>query len=94
MGSFLVRNSLTLGKLQKGGTLEVVHSEVAPNDWEVSLLDVQISGCALFLRTIGEQQHDVKSQFEPAKPHLIVTEAAAGVARDSTQTMARSPGSR
>ena len=83
-----------LGKLQKGGTFEVAQSEVSPNDWEVSLLDVQISGRALFFHTIGEQQHQVKSQFEPIRPDLGVTEAAARVARDSNQTVARSPGSR
>src|SRR3954452_4217717 len=32
-----------LGKLQKGGTFEVVQSQVAPRDWEVSLLDVHIT---------------------------------------------------
>jgi len=33
-----------LGKLRKGGTFEVVQSQVAPKDWEMSLLDVHISG--------------------------------------------------
>jgi hypothetical protein len=79
-----------LGKLQKGGTFEVVQTEVAPNDWEVSLLDVHISGRALFFHTIGEQQHEVKSQFELVRPDLSMTEAAARVARDSDRTMARS----
>ena len=83
-----------LGKLQKGGTFEVVQSEVAPNDWEVSLLDVQISGRALFFHTIGEQQHEVKSQFEPVRPDLGVAEAAARVARNSNEALARSPNSR
>jgi hypothetical protein len=83
-----------LGKLQKGGTFEVIQSEVAPNDWEVSLLDVQITGRALFFHTIGEQQHEVKSQFEPVRPDLGVARAAAKVARNSDQTVARSPNSR
>jgi hypothetical protein len=83
-----------LGKLQKGGTFEVVQSEVYPNEWEVSLLDVHISGRALFFHTIGEQQHEAKSQFEQVRPDLGVTEAAARVASDSNQTLARSPGSR
>jgi len=83
-----------LGKLQKGGTFEVVQSEVAPNDWEVSLLDVKITGRALFFHTIGEQQHEVKSQFEPVRPDLGVAQAAAKVARNSDQTIARSPNSR
>ena len=83
-----------LGKLQKGGTFEVVQSETSPHDWEVSLLDVQISGRALFFHAIGEQQHDVKSQFEPVRPDLGVAEAAARVARNSNQALARSPSSR
>ena len=83
-----------LGKLQKGGTFEVVQSEVAPNDWEVSLLDVHISGRALFFHTIGEQQHEVKSHFEPVRPDLGVAEAAARVARKSNEALARSPSSR
>ena len=83
-----------LGKLQKGGTFEVVQSEVAPNDWEVSLLDVQITGRALFFHTIGEQQHEVKSQFEPVRPDLGVAEAAARAARNSNEALARSPTSR
>jgi hypothetical protein len=53
-----------LGKLKKGGTFEVTQSEVAPGDWEVSVLDVHISGRALFFHTIGEEQHEVKSQFK------------------------------
>jgi hypothetical protein len=83
-----------LGKLQKGGTFEVVQSEISPHDWEVSLLDVQISGRALFFHTIGEQQHEVKSQFEPVRPDLGVAEAAARAARNSAEALARSPSSR
>jgi len=68
----------------KGGTFEVVQTEVAPNDWEVSLLDVHISGRALFFHTIGEQEHEVKSQFELVRPDLSVMEAAARVAKIPT----------
>jgi hypothetical protein len=57
-----------LGKLHKGGSFEVVQSEVASQDWEMSLLDVHISGRALFFHTIGEQQHEVRSHFKPVPP--------------------------
>jgi len=83
-----------LGKLRKGGTFEVVQSEVAPNDWEVSLLDVHISGRALFFHTIGEQQREVRSQFQPVRPQLSLAEAASRIAGNSNQTLARSQGSR
>ena len=77
-----------LGRIEKGGTFEVVQSEVAPRDWEVSLLDVHISGRALFFHTIGEQQHEVRSQFKPVPPDLTVAEAASIAARDSNQALA------
>ena len=77
-----------LGRIEKGGTFEVVQSEVAPQDWEVSLLDVHITGRALFFHTIGEQQHEVRSQFKPVPPDLTVAEAASIAARDSNQALA------
>jgi hypothetical protein len=66
-----------LGKLRKGGTFEVVQSQVAPKDWEVSLLDVQISGRALFFHSIGEQQHEVRTQFKPVPHGLNLAQAAS-----------------
>jgi hypothetical protein len=66
-----------LGKLKKGGTFEVMQSEVAPQDWEVSLLDVHISGRALFFHTIGEQQHEVRWQFKPVPSGLSLAQAAS-----------------
>jgi hypothetical protein len=72
-----------LGKLQKGGTFEVVQSEVAPRDWEISLLDVHITGRALFFHTIGEQQHEVRSHFHPVSPDLSLRDAASLAIGDS-----------
>ncbi len=77
-----------LGRIEKGGTFEVVQSEVAPQDWEVSLLDVHISGRALFFHTIGEQQHEVRSQFEPVPLDLTAAQAASIAARDSKEAFA------
>src|SRR5581483_5271383 len=37
-----------LGKIHKGGTFAVVQSEMAPSDWEVTSLNVNINGRALF----------------------------------------------
>lgn len=66
-----------LGKLEKGGRFEVVQSEVAPHDWEMSRLDVHISGRALFFHTISEQQHEVRSQFRPVPAELSLAQAAS-----------------
>lgn len=68
-----------LGKLQKGGSFEVVQSEVAPQAWEMSLLDVHISGRALLFHTISEQQHEIRSQFNPVPSGLSLAQAASMV---------------
>ena len=81
-----------LGRLEKGGSFEVVQSEVAPGDWEVSRLDVHITGRALFFRAIGEQQDEVRTQFQPVPSDLSLTEAASRVAGDSKPSQMGSHG--
>ena len=77
-----------LAKLHKGGTFKVVKSEVAPHDWELTLLDVHINGRALFFKTISEQQHETKSDFQRVPAGISLTEAAAMVKRDNPSTSA------
>jgi DNA-binding NarL/FixJ family response regulator len=57
--------------------------EVAPGGWEVSRLDVHITGSALFFHAIGEQQHEVRTQFQPVPSDLSLAEEASRVAGDS-----------
>lgn len=68
-----------LGKIRKGGTFLVVQSQVAPDDWELTLLDVHIDGRALFFHTIGEQQHEVMTQFQEVPQNVSLKQAAAMV---------------
>jgi hypothetical protein len=65
-----------LGNIHKGGTFSVEQSEVEPNDWEVTKLDVHISGKALFFHTISEQQHEIESNFKPVPADISLKEAA------------------
>lgn len=65
-----------LGKIHKGGTFAVVQSEVAPGDWELTKLDVDITGRALFFHTISEQQHERMTRFEPVPSNIGLKQAA------------------
>jgi hypothetical protein len=76
-----------LAKLHKGGTFKAVQSEIKPQDWELTLLDVHIAGRALFFKTISEQQHEVKSDFQPVPAGTTVAEAAEMV-KKNTETSA------
>ena len=77
-----------LAKLHKGGTFKVVQSEIAPHDWELTLLDVHINGRALFFKTISEQQHETKSDFQRVPSGISLAEAAAMVEKDNSSTSA------
>ena len=66
-----------LGKLYKGGTFKVRQTQLAPNDWETTTLDVHIGGRALFFHTISEQQTEVKSEFQPVPANTSLQQAAA-----------------
>jgi hypothetical protein len=65
-----------LGKLSKGGTFEVDQQDVGGGHWELTRLDVHISGHALFFATIREQQHEVISEFHQVPPSTTISEAA------------------
>ncbi len=54
-----------LGRLQKGGTFQVEHREVAPHHWQLTELHVHIIGHILFnFKTIGSQEDEVKTDFK------------------------------
>ncbi|MFZ0859590.1 MAG: hypothetical protein WAN18_02830 [Candidatus Sulfotelmatobacter sp.] len=59
-----------LGRLHKGGVFEVRQDEVAAGHWELTLVDVHITGKALFFKTIGEQQHEERSAFRQVPGNL------------------------
>jgi hypothetical protein len=65
-----------LGKLQKGGTFEVDQANAGRGHWEMTKLDVHISGHALFFATIKDQQHKVMTNFHEVPPGTTLARAA------------------
>ncbi|MBV8053048.1 MAG: hypothetical protein JOZ80_17805 [Acidobacteriaceae bacterium] len=65
-----------LGYLDQGGHFVVKQEEVAPGYWELTSLDVQMNGKALFFKTIAVQQKYVRSEFRQVPPDLDVAKAA------------------
>jgi hypothetical protein len=64
-----------LAKLHQGGTFNVERREVAPGQWEITETHVHIEGRALFFKTIGQQQDEVKSDFTPVPPGTTLEQA-------------------
>src|SRR5579862_4245896 len=54
-----------LGHLNSGGTFSVSMQNVAPGDWELKSLDVDMQGKALLFKTIGVQQRETYSNYTP-----------------------------
>lgn len=64
-----------LGKLQKGGTFHVEHTEIAPGIWRVTRTQVHIQGHALIFKSINEQQDEESTHYKPAPPSLSLAQA-------------------
>jgi hypothetical protein len=65
-----------LGHLEKGGEFTVKRAEIAPGDWELTELTVNMQGKALFFKSIAVQQKEVHSNFERMPDELTLADAA------------------
>jgi len=74
-----------LGYLDQGGSFHVEQSEVAPGHWEITLLRVNMHGKALFFKTIGVQQNEIRSDFQKVPENLTLAAAARELQQRSTQ---------
>jgi hypothetical protein len=73
-----------LGHLNPGGTFEVKQAPVARGYWELTLLKVQMTGKALFFKTIGVQQNYTRSDFKQVPDNLSLAKAAEMLQQQQT----------
>ena len=78
-----------LGHLDKGGTFEVKQTEFAPGYWDVTYMDVQMNGKALFFKTIAVREKDVRSDYRRVPDNLTLAQAASRLKKDSNTLSAR-----
>ncbi len=65
-----------LGHLDKGGQFYVKQEEVSPGFWELTALNVQMRGKALFFKTIAVRQKIVRSGLHRVSDDLTLAQAA------------------
>jgi hypothetical protein len=65
-----------LGHLDKGGTFSVRQSNVDGDHWEMTVLDVNMNGKALFLKTIAVREREVDSDFHLLPEDTSLRQAA------------------
>lgn len=73
-----------LGHLDKGGTFCVKQRNVGGGHWEMTQLDVQMDGKALFFKTIAVRQKQSDSDFQPLPDGTTLKQAAALLKVDTT----------
>jgi hypothetical protein len=65
-----------LGRLEKGGTFLVEQSEIAPNHWETTTMDVNMRGHAIIFKSISVQEKEHLSDFHRVPDDLTLADAA------------------
>lgn len=65
-----------LGHLDQGGRFSVVCENVAPGDWELKSLDVEMNGKALLFKTITVHEQDTYSNYKLVPPDTSLAQAA------------------
>jgi hypothetical protein len=72
-----------LGHLEKGGQFAVKRTEIAPAQWEVTEMAVNMQGKALLFKTISVQQKELHRNFERVPDDLTIVDAAAILLKQS-----------
>lgn len=70
-----------LGHLERGGHFEVEQRELLPGQWELTFMEVNMKGKALFFKTIAVQEKEFRSDFHTVPDGLTLAEAAGMLAR-------------
>src|SRR5262249_20592564 len=65
-----------LGHLEKGGYFNVEQREIFPGQWDLTFMEVNMKGKALFFKTIDVQEKEYRSDFQMVSDGLTLAEAA------------------
>jgi hypothetical protein len=65
-----------LGHLNKGGTFDVQQGIVADGHWDMTLLDTELTGKALFFKTISVREKLIESDYRRVPDDLSLQQAA------------------
>jgi hypothetical protein len=65
-----------LGHLEKGGHFKVEQRELLPGHWDLTFMEVDMKGKALFFKTIAVKEKEYRSDFRTVPDGLTLVEAA------------------
>jgi hypothetical protein len=65
-----------LGHLEKGGHFNVEQRELSPGQWDLTFMEVDMKGKALFFKTIDVNEKEYRGDFRTVPDGLTLAEAA------------------
>jgi hypothetical protein len=65
-----------LGHLEKGGHFSVEQRELLPGQWDLTFMEVDMQGKALFFKTVAVKEKEYRSDFRTVADGLTLAEAA------------------
>jgi hypothetical protein len=80
-----------LARLNKGGTFVVNMREVGPGHWDMTSLDVNMSGHAILFKNIAVKEHQTQSEFSRVPDNLTMAQAYNMLQKDSPVTANNQP---
>jgi hypothetical protein len=81
-----------LGHLYQGGSFQVKRQDVGEGHWDITLLDVNIHGKALFFHTINAQQREVTTDYKKVADNLNLAQGASMLFSPNLQAKATAGG--
>jgi hypothetical protein len=73
-----------LGHLDQGGTFVVKQQDVGSGHWEMTYMNVQMDGKAIFFKTIAVREKEMYSDFRPVPADISLSKAAELLKNDAT----------
>ena len=71
-----------LGHLEKGGYFNVEQHELLPGQWDLTLMEVDLKGKALFFKTVAVKEKEYRSNFRKVPDGLTLAGAADILAKE------------
>ena len=73
-----------LGHLNKGGTFLVKQQDLGSGHWELTTMDVQMNGKALFFKTIAVREQETDTHFQQVPDDMTLQQALEVLQKDAS----------
>jgi hypothetical protein len=72
-----------LGRVDKGGTLNIARTRVSDGVWQVSVENIDLSGRMAILKSLNKHKDELRSDFKPVAPGTTIAQALDELAKNN-----------